>query len=88
MSALLSGAIATGYLVAGLYFFRFWKDSADRLFIIFAVAFWLLAVQRVLLSLLAHDRDAYLMLYVIRLLAFVLIIAAIVDKNRAAKPGS
>lgn len=87
ISALLSGAIATAYLVAGLYFFRFWKDSADRLFIIFALAFWLLSVQRVLLSLLAHDRDAYLMLYVIRLLAFVLIIAAIVDKNRAAKPG-
>lgn len=86
MSNLLSGAIIMGYTVGGLYFLRFWKDTADRLFLIFALAFWMLALQRALLTLLAYAEGAHLYLYVIRLLAFVLILAAIVDKNRAANP--
>lgn len=88
MSGLLSGAIIMGYLVGGLYFLRFWKDTADRLFLIFALAFWMLALQRTLLTLLAYDEGAHLFLYVIRLFAFVLILAAIVDKNRAAGSAS
>jgi hypothetical protein len=82
MRELVSGGIIMGNLVVGLYFLRFWKESADRLFLIFAAAFWLLAVQRVSLVLFAGDRDADVYLYLIRLLAFVLIIAAILDKNR------
>ncbi|HEX2188864.1 MAG TPA: DUF5985 family protein [Longimicrobiaceae bacterium] len=85
MRELLSGAMVMGYLVPGLFFFRFWKESADRLFLIFAVAFWMLAVQRTLLTLLAEEPGAHIYLYVVRLLAFLLIIAAIVDKNRATR---
>ena len=86
MQDLLSGAIMMGYLVAGLYFLKFWKGTSDRLFLIFAIALWLLAVQRTLLSLLSGVPEAHIYLYVVRLLAFVLIIAAIVDKNRASRP--
>jgi uncharacterized membrane protein YeiB len=86
MSALISGAMAMAYAVSGLFFLRFYKDTADRLFLIFAVAFGLLAAQRTLLTVLAERPDAHLALYVVRLLAFVLIIAAIVDKNRASTP--
>ncbi|HEX8276506.1 MAG TPA: DUF5985 family protein [Longimicrobiaceae bacterium] len=86
MSALISGAMAMAYLVSGLFFLRFWKDTRDRLFLIFAVAFGLLAVQRTLLTALAEQPDAHLPLYGVRLLAFLLIIAAIVDKNRASHP--
>jgi hypothetical protein len=84
MSELISGAMAMAYLVSGLFFLRFWKDTADRLFLIFAVAFGLLAAQRTLLTVLSDRPDAHLLLYVVRLLAFLLIIAAIVDKNRAS----
>lgn len=84
MRELLSGAMVMGYLVPGLFFLRFWKESADRLFLIFAVAFWMLALQRTLLTLLAGEPGAHIYLYVVRLLAFLLIIAAIVDKNRAS----
>ncbi|HEV2147701.1 MAG TPA: DUF5985 family protein [Longimicrobiaceae bacterium] len=84
MRELLSGAIVMGYLLPGVFFFRFWKDTADRLFLIFGLAFTLLAVQRTMLTLLADTPSAHIYLYVIRLLAFLLIIAAIVDKNRAA----
>lgn len=84
MRDLLSGAIVMGYVIAGLHFLKFWKGTADRLFLIFGLAFWLLAVQRTLLTLLAEQEGAHIYLYVIRLLAFVLILAAIVDKNRAS----
>lgn len=82
MSQLISGALVMGYFVAGLYFLRFWRDTRDRLFGIFAAAFWLLAAQRVALALTTDPTGEQVVLYVIRLLAFVLILAAIIDKNR------
>jgi hypothetical protein len=81
---LVSGGIILGNLVVGLFFLRFWVETADRLFLIFAVAFWLLAAQRVSLVIFAGDPDADVYLYLIRLAAFVMIIVAILDKNRAA----
>ena len=80
---LISGLLIMGYTVSGLFFFRFWKASSDRLFLFFGVAFWLLAFQRIVL-LLAADEGALTLPYVIRLVAFVLILAAIVDKNRGS----
>jgi hypothetical protein len=86
LAGLVSGGIVMGYLVGGLFFLRFWKSSADRLFLIFGIAFWILASQRMLLTLLAGRPEAHVYLYLIRLLAFVLIILAILDKNRAPRP--
>lgn len=81
-----------GYSVVGLYFLRFWKQSRDRLFAFFAVAFWILAVQRFSLSLIAPNHagaeegmERQLIFYCLRLLAFVLILAAIIDKNRVRR---
>lgn len=82
LSGFVSGALVTGYLVAGLFFLRFWRATADRLFGIFAGAFCLLALQRALLALMDHTRDDRVWIYGLRALAFILIIAAIVDKNR------
>lgn len=78
----VSGMLATGYAVVGLYFLKFWKQTGDRLFGFFAAAFALLFLQRVALTLassLVTDTAWY---YAVRLLAFGLIIVAIVDKNR------
>jgi len=83
MTHVVAGAIAMGYLVAGLFFLKFWRDVGDRLFLLFAVAFGLLAVQRVALALIADTPEAALPLYGLRLLAFLIIIAAIIDKNRS-----
>lgn len=80
---LVAGAIAMGYLVSGLFFLRFWRDARDRLFLLFALAFFLLAVQRVVLALMAASPEATVPVYGLRLLAFLVIIAAIVDKNRS-----
>jgi hypothetical protein len=85
MASLIAGAIAMGYVVAGLFFLRFWRETRDRLFLAFAVSFALLAVQRVALALVGGTADAALALYALRALAFLLLIAAIVDKNRPAR---
>jgi hypothetical protein len=88
LSPLVSGMLVTGYAVAGLFFLRFWRQTRDRLFGIFAAAFWLLAAQRAALALSADPNGEQVLLYGIRLLAFVLILVAIVDKNRGAgQPG-
>ena len=73
-----SGVLTMGYLVAALYFFRFWREARERLFGFFAFAFLLLAVQRILLVVLG-PRDP---LYLIRLSAFVVIVIAVWDRNR------
>jgi len=77
----LSGAVTLGYVVAMLFFLRFWKRTADRLFLAFGVAFALLALNQALAQWLgaADERVGYT--YLLRVLGFVLILAAIIDKN-------
>ena len=77
----LAGAVTLGYVVAMLFFVRFWKRTHDRLFLAFGVAFALLALNQALAQWLgaADERVAYT--YLLRVLGFVLILAAIIDKN-------
>ena len=81
----LSGAIVMGYFVAGLYFLRFWRRSRDRLFAIFAASFWLLGIQRIALVRYPAWNDEYGSVYLLRLIAFLMILGAIVDKNRSMR---
>jgi len=80
----LAGTMVTAYAVAALFFLRFWRQSHDRLFALFAAAFVLLGAQRLALALLPADAPA-VWPYVVRLAAFVLILAAVVDKNRSRR---
>ena len=81
MIEFLSGAIAMGFLVSAGFFMRFWHKTADRLFLAFALAFLLLALNQALAQWLgaADERLGYT--YLLRILGFVLILAAIIDKN-------
>jgi hypothetical protein len=82
----LLGAVVMGCLVAGLFFIRFWRKTHDRLFMIFALAFWILGFNWLLLSLTNPERESQRALfYILRLVAFILIIYAIIDKNRATR---
>jgi hypothetical protein len=74
----LSGFLTAGYATAALFFLRFWRDSRDRLFAFFAFGFALLAIQRALLPL-VHPIE---ILYAVRLVAFLLMVLAIIEKNR------
>lgn len=79
MTAFIAGALTAGYLVIALYFLRFRRESGDRLFTIFAGAFILLAIQR--FALFYFGTEAGVWLYTLRLIAFALILFAIIDKN-------
>ncbi|WP_411278765.1 DUF5985 family protein [Gemmatimonas sp.] len=82
IESFISGYLSLGYAIVALFFLRFWRESGDRLFALFAAAFALLIVQRVALSAsFALDYEPS-WAYVLRLLAFVLIIIAVIDKNR------
>jgi hypothetical protein len=81
----LQAVSATAAWAIGLFFFRFWRQTHDRLFALFGIAFWLLALSWSLLAIsgITDERRPYV--YAIRLLAFLLIIVATVDKNRQGR---
>ena len=87
----LAGASVLASAAIALFFLRFWRDTADRLFLIFAVAFAVFAVNRVLLSILDDRSEARTAVYLARAIAFGLIALAVLDKNwphgrRGARP--
>jgi Family of unknown function (DUF5985) len=79
--AYLGGAVTLGYLVAGAFFLRFWHRTRDRLFLAFAVAFTLLSVNQILATFIGAGDENVVYPYLLRVLGFILILAAIVDKN-------
>jgi hypothetical protein len=78
----LHGATSMGCIVATMYFLRFWRDTQDRLFVLFAIAFGLLALNRAALALGHPTDESTPYFYLARLAAFVLIAFAVIDKNR------
>jgi hypothetical protein len=87
VNVFLNGASFAACLVIALFFFRFWRQTRDRLFGIFALAFAVFGANRAVLSALDEDADQRVIVYLIRLLAFLLILAAIIDKNRPHRDG-
>ena len=77
----LAGAVTLGYFVGAGFFLRFWRRTRDRLFLAFAAAFVLLAVNQGLAAFLGASDERTPYTYVLRVLGFVLILYAIVDKN-------
>lgn len=84
VTLLMLGAIAMGCFVAGLVFMRYWRDTRDRFFLLFALSFFAESVSRVLLAASARPNEASPWIYGIRLLAYGLILWAIWEKNRTA----
>ncbi|HEX2123837.1 MAG TPA: DUF5985 family protein [Thermoanaerobaculia bacterium] len=82
MNDLLSGALIAFYAAIALFFLRFWIAARERLFALFALAFTVLAGQRLALSLTNATMEDQTVFYLLRLAAFVIIVVAIVDKNR------
>ena len=78
----LSGAVCMACFAIALFFIRFWRRTRDRLFLMFSAAFLLLMTERVILVAIGASHEFAPYVYVVRLLAFGLIIAAVVDKNR------
>ncbi len=77
----LLGAIAMGFLVSGVFFVRFWRQSQDRFFLLFALSFLLQGVDRAALGLLERPNEGNPAIYLLRLVAYLFILIAVLEKN-------
>jgi hypothetical protein len=85
MNSFISGAIMMAWASCGLFFFRFWKATRERFFAFFGLAFSMLAIERLVLAFFVSlDSEFRPYVYLIRALAFVLIIIAVFEKNRTS----
>jgi hypothetical protein len=78
----LLGVIVTASLTAALYFLKFWTQTRDVLFLGFAAAFTIEAFNRMLRLFVDNPGEASPVVYLVRGLAFLVLLAAIVYKNR------
>jgi hypothetical protein len=78
----LLGIIVTASLTAGIYFLKFWRRTGDPLFMAFAAAFIIEGLNRIVFLFMERPNEGSPLIYAVRLFAFLLILAAIVRKNR------
>jgi hypothetical protein len=76
------GALAMACFTIAAFFLKFWRTSRDRFFLAFAVAFLVLGLNWVGLAVLESQQESLNTMYVVRLIGFLIILLAIVDKNR------
>ena len=81
MNEMLMGGIAAGSFIAGLFFFRFWRNTRDKFFLYFALSFWIEAVNRVAIGL-STGSELAPVFYGVRVIASGLIVLAILQQNR------
>lgn len=79
--AFLHGMVTMGFIIAGLFFLRFWRRTKDGLFVAFALAFWLLALNQAFLGLAGDANPNQSWEFLPSLGAFGLLILAILIKN-------
>ena len=78
----LAGAITTGFVIAGVFFLRFWTRTREGLFLAFAFAFWLLGGAQAVLTFSDIPVEERSWIYLLRLAAFSLILFSVWAKNR------
>jgi uncharacterized membrane protein len=81
----LSGAVAFGFFACALFFVRFWRRTREQLFLAFSCAFALLGIGQTVIALAQIPTEEKGALYLIRLVAFLLILVAIYRKNRPSQ---
>ncbi len=86
MNQVIWGASAALSVVAAVFFLKFWRRTGDGLFAAFAAGFAALAVHWGALGVLNPGSETRHYLYLVRFVAFALIIAGIVNKNRRSTP--
>jgi hypothetical protein len=81
LRSILTGAVAMASFLIALFFLRFWVRTRDRFFLIFAIAFAIYATSQLVLGLI-NALEFEPLYYLPRVLTFLLIVLAVVDKNR------
>lgn len=80
MELFLTGMIAAFNFVAAVIFMRFWRDTRDRLFLMFSLAFLAFGLSR-LRPFISPESPWVIFPHVVRVFAILTILAAIIDKN-------
>lgn len=78
----LLGSLIASCFFAALFFLRFWSRTRDRFHLFFSAAMLLLAVNWGAVAGTTAAGEPHSEIYLARLLAFVLILIAIIDRNR------
>ena len=85
LKLMLLGAIGLAALVVAMFFARYWHTTHDRLYLFFGASFAVQGLDRFIQGLYIDAPDERVTIYLLRLIAYSLFIAAIVDKNRSAR---
>lgn len=85
LNVFLRGAMWACSWIGALFFLRYWRLAHDRFFLFFAASFFLLGLNFVGLVAMSATPETRHYAYVLRLVAFILIVIGIFDKNRRAK---
>lgn len=86
MNDMMTGAIATAFAASALFFLNYWRRSGERLFVFFALSFFVLAVNRVGFVLISDHVATGNLLYWVRFAAVAFLLIGILDKNRSNRP--
>jgi uncharacterized membrane protein HdeD (DUF308 family) len=81
----LLGVIATASITAAAFFWKFWRQSRDSFFLSFAVSFLIQGLERTALVFFERPNEGAPWIYFVRLLAMLIILAAILKKNYSGK---
>ncbi|MEP7314625.1 MAG: DUF5985 family protein [Pseudomonadota bacterium] len=76
------GVIVCSCFVAGTFFLKFWRQTRDVLFLAFGAAFIIEGINRTCLMFVEHPNRGHVVIYLVRLICYLLILGAIVYKNR------
>jgi hypothetical protein len=85
LEGFLLGVIVTASFVATAFFWKFWRQTRDTLFLAFAAAFLIEGINRISFLFIAVPNEGSPAIYAVRLVAFLLIVGAIVRKNLGMK---
>jgi uncharacterized membrane protein HdeD (DUF308 family) len=81
LEGFLLGIIVTASIVAAGFFWKFYRQTRDTLFLAFAAAFLVEGLNRLSFLFIEAPNEGSPAIYLVRLIAFLLILTAIVRKN-------
>jgi hypothetical protein len=80
MNSFLNGAISVAAAIVALQYLKAWRKTKDSIFRLFAVAFFLLMIERWIIQAVGVETNMPL-IYCVRLLAYLAIAGGVVWKN-------
>ena len=85
INGFLLGIIVACSITAGAFFIKFWRQTRDTLFLAFGAAFLIEGFNRSMILFVDAPNLGHPVIYVVRLLSYLLILVAIINKNRAPR---